>query len=455
MGLIVPQTVKVRTNGMTCKHYREKGYEFEKCGDFIEVNVLDLPKGSHEMVKIICDVCGKEAKIRYCDVFKNNKNNCLITCNNLICIKRKSEDTCMKKYGVKNVNQSEEVKNKRKETNLERYGCICPLQSEEAKKKIKETCIKKYGVDHYSKAQEIKDKRKKTCQLYYGVNNPNQSQEIKNKKIITYREHFGVDHPSKSTEVRNKLAKTLKEKYGKDIVNISQVKEIQDKIKATNLERYGCEYSFQSEEVKKKIKETNNEKYGCNCVFQSKEVKDKIKQTIFKKYGVEYPLQSEEIKNKVLDSFQFNGTGPSSRAQRYINYILNGTLNKHICGSLADIYIEKENIIIEYDGGGHFLNDKMNGNISPTKESLLREKEREDKIINNGYRMIRFIATKDRIPSDEVILNLIEGFKNSDFKVIRINFEEGTIDRDYEEKWYCNFGELRKITKEDLKQFEK
>ena len=25
----------------------------------------------------------------------------------------------------------------------------------------------------------------------------------------------------------------------------------------------------------------------------------------------------------------------------------------------------------------------------------------------------------------------------------------------YEEKWYCNFGELRKITKEDLEQFEK
>ena len=30
MGLIVPQTVKVRTNVMTCKHYRKKGYEFEK-----------------------------------------------------------------------------------------------------------------------------------------------------------------------------------------------------------------------------------------------------------------------------------------------------------------------------------------------------------------------------------------------------------------------------------------
>ena len=97
----------------------------------------------------------------------------------------------------------------------------------------------------------------------------------------------------------------------------------------------------------------------------------------------------------------------------------------------------------------------MNGNAFPTKESLLHEKEREDKIINNGYRMIRFIANKDRIPSDEVILNLVEGFKNSDFKVVRINFEEGIIEKDYEEKWYCNFGKLRNITKEDLEQLEK
>ena len=36
MGLILPQTVKVRTSSSNCKHFREKGYEFEKCGDFIE-----------------------------------------------------------------------------------------------------------------------------------------------------------------------------------------------------------------------------------------------------------------------------------------------------------------------------------------------------------------------------------------------------------------------------------
>ena len=96
----------------------------------------------------------------------------------------------------------------------------------------------------------------------------------------------------------------------------------------------------------------------------------------------------------------------------------------------------------------------INEDRSISKEAILREKNREDSIVNKGYKVIRFIATKDRIPLDEVILNLIEEFKNSDFKVVRIDFEEGTIDRDYKEKSHHNFGELRKITKKDLEQFE-
>ena len=315
MGLILPQIVKVRVNKKMRKYYREKGYEFEKYGDFIEVNVMDLYPGSHTKVKCNCDFCGKETEVEYRKYIKNKNNNKLLCCNNGFCKGKQNEDICMKKYNVINVSQI---------------------------------------------------------------------QEVKNKKIETCREHFGVDHPFQSNEVQDKSAKTLK-----------------------------------------------------------------------KNYGVESPMQNEEIKNKVLSSFQFNGTGPCSRAQRYINQILNGTLNKHICGSLADIYIEKENIIIEYDGSGHFLNDKMNGNIYPTKESLLYEKQREDKIINNGYRMIRFIAAKDRIPSDEVTLNLVNEFKNSDFKVVRIDFEKGTIEKDYKEKSHHNFGELRKITQKDLEKFEK
>ena len=384
MGLIVPQIVKVRINKRMCKYYREKGYKFKKCGDIIEVNVLDLQRKSAVIVKCTCDFCGKITEIQYRKVVVNKENNTLIACDNKDCMRKKKEDTNLKRYGVKNPSQAQEIKNKKIETCKNNFGCEYPLQSEIIQNKKKATCKERYGVEYAMQNKEIQDRMKTTC-----------------------KERYGVEHAI-------------------------QNKEIQDRIKATCKERYGVEY-----------------------VIQNKEIQNKMKDTCKERYGVENPLQSEEIKNKVLNSFQFNGTGPCSRAQRYINHILNGTLNKCICGSLVDIYMEKENIVIEHDGGGHFLRDKMNGNIYPTKESLLYEKEREDKIINNGYRMIRFIAAKDRIPSDEVILNLIEGFKNSDFKVIRINFEENTIDRDYEEKWYCNFGKLRKITKEDLEKFEK
>ena len=411
MGLILPQTVKVRTNAITCKHYREKGYEFEKCGDFIEVDVLDLLKSSNEKVKVICDVCGKEREMRYCRVIGNNEENKPITCGSNSCKRKKTEDTCMKKYGVNNPMQCKEIQDKAKDTNLKRYGAESPFGSKEIQDKAKDTNLGRYGVE-----------------------NPMQCKEIQDKAKDTNLERYGAENPMQCKEIKDKIKATLKEKHGEGIT---------------------C--SFQLESVKEKLKQTWQKNYGEGIINpgQAQDIKDKIRATWLKNYGVDHPFKSEEIKNKVLNSFQFNHTGPSSRAQRYINHILNGTLNKHICGSLVDIYMEKENIIIEYDGSGHFLRDKMNGNIYPTKESLLYEKEREDKIINNGYRMIRFIAAKDRIPSDEVILNLIEGFKNSDFKVIRINFEENTIDRDYEEKWYCNFGKLRKITKEDLEKFKK
>ena len=383
MGLVLPQTVKVRTNGSNCKYFREKGYKFEKCGDFIEVDVLDLQKSSNVKVKIKCEICGCESEVLYWYVNKNIDNGTLITCGNKKCKDIKTKKTNNKYYGCDNVFSNQQIKDKIKNTNNKKYGVNNPMESIAIQNKVKATCQKKYGGNSSMCSEEIQNKAKITCQKKYGGNSAMCSEEIQNKAKITCLQHFGVNNP------------------------------------------------FQSEEVKEKIKVVN-----------------------LKRYGAENPMQNEEIKNKALDSFQFNGTGPSSRAQRYINYILNGTLNKHICSSLVDIYMEKENIVIEYDGSGHFLNDIINGNAFPTKDSLLREKEREDSIVNKGYKVIRFIATKDRIPSDEVILNLIEGFKNSDFKVIRINFEEGTIDRDYEEKWYCKFGELRKITQKDLEEIE-
>ena len=480
MGLILPQTVKVKIGSINYKYYKEKGYEFKKCGDVIEVNVLDLPKGSHKMVKIVCDVCGKEAEVLYYRVIEYNKENKLIICGSNSCKNKKYEDTCMKKYGVKNTTQLQEVQNKMKDTNLKRRGCMYSLQSQAVREKIENTNLERYGSKSPLGSKEIRNKSEKTWQEKYGENiiNPSQAEEVKEKIKQTNLERHGCEYPMQNEEIRNKGIQTLKGKYGEDIINISQVKEIQDKIKDTNLERYSCEHPMQNEEIKNKSKATNLEKYGVDNPFQSneiqnkikntnlgrygaenpfgsKEIQDKIKQTMLNNYGVEHALQNRELLNKALDSFQFNSTGPCSRAQKYIHFLIGGVLNKRVCNSLVDICFEEEKIAIEYDGSGHFLGELIvNKDRSISKEAILREKNREDSIVNKGYKVIRFIATKDRIPSDEVILNLVEGFKNSDFKVIRINFEEGTIDRDYKEKWYCNFGKLRRITKEDLEQFE-
>ena len=246
MGLIVPQTVEIRISSSNYKHYKEKGYEFNKVGDIIEVNVLDLSKGSHKMVKIICDVCGNEAEICYKYFIKSRKKGVLVSCGSNSCKYKKYENAFMKKYGVRNV-----------------------FQLQETKDKIVETNRKNHGVDWYTQCTEYKDKAKKTCQLHYGVDNPAQAQEVK------------------------------------------------DAMKDTCRKKYNCDYAIQADEVQNRKKATNQKIYGGDSPFSSEEIRKKSQQTWKEHYGEDIinPGQVESIKNKISMSFQFNGTGPSSRAQ--------------------------------------------------------------------------------------------------------------------------------------------
>lgn len=57
---------------------------------------------------------------------------------------------------------------------------------------------------------------------------------------------------------------------------------------------------FSDPNIQNKIKQTNLEKYGVENVFSSKEIQDKIKQTNLEKYGTEHPMKSGKIKQKVL-----------------------------------------------------------------------------------------------------------------------------------------------------------
>lgn len=57
MGLVLPQKVKIKWSGTSRQHYIDLGYSYTKIGDFFEVDVNDLSKGSCTIVKIKCDYC--------------------------------------------------------------------------------------------------------------------------------------------------------------------------------------------------------------------------------------------------------------------------------------------------------------------------------------------------------------------------------------------------------------
>ena len=376
MGLILPQMVKISINSSNCKHYREKGYKFEKCRESIIVNVLDLTHGSRVKVKAKCDFCGKEIEISYKHFFEYNEKNIPICCNNRICLNKKIKNSNMKKYGVESTNQ----------------------------------------------LKSVQDKQHATCKANYGV-----------------------EHPIQSKEIQDKIKKTNTEKYG--VENALQCKQVQDKMKATNVERYGVEHPIQSKEIQDKIKKTNVERYGVENAMQNEIIQNKAKATNRERYGVEYVAQCEEIQKKMYNTLISNGnTIHCSKQQLHLANLLHGKLNIPLVGYWADIVLEENKIDLEYDGGGHRAICDFYHKIT-SEEFDLKERKREEKISEKGYRIIRIISKKDKLPSDEVILNLINSFIYSDFKVLKIDIDNNTIEKDYEKKWHCNFGKLKIIKK--------
>jgi len=71
-------------------------------------------------------------------------------------------------------------------------------------------------------------------------------------------------------------------------------------MKATCLEKYGVEFSLQSQLVRDKGKETCLEKYGVEHPQQSHVIRDKVKTTCLERYGVEHPMQNTEIFEKMM-----------------------------------------------------------------------------------------------------------------------------------------------------------
>ena len=143
--------------------------------------------------------------------------------------------------------------------------------------------------------------RKKTSLNKYGTDNPSKSLEIKEKIKSTNLDRYGVEYTASSNSpTRKKMIDTWKEKYGVD--NPIKCDEIRQKIQKSISEKFGVEYIFQSEEIKNKIKITNLERYGVESPFSSDIIRGKITNTLLEKYGVDNPMKCKSILDKAIDT---------------------------------------------------------------------------------------------------------------------------------------------------------
>lgn len=217
-------------------------------------------------------------------------------------------------------------------------------------------------------------------------------------------------------KISNAIIKTNIYKYGKN--SSSQLKETQNKMKNTNIKKYGYDYIFFFPDFVEQSKFIKKDKYGDENYNNS----DKNKQTCINKYGVDTVLKLDDVRQKrihkskedvydklfcypftsyVIPLFKFeeyvdvktsykfkcvncgntfydnldNGHIPKckicynnksifqNQIYEYISKLYSGIIlqnDKTICNGLElDIYIPEKNIAIECDG--NYWHSELNG----------------------------------------------------------------------------------------------
>lgn len=150
----------------------------------------------------------------------------------------------------------------------------CQHKSDILKKKTADTCIKRYGTAAPAKSKQVQDKMKATCLARYGVQNAYQSAEVKEKIKKANVSRLGVEYPMQSAKIRDKSKQTCLQKYG--VESFSKTSEYKEKNKSTMLKRYGADNTLKSKALKEKFTKTMIDKYGVPYAAQSDEIKHKF-----------------------------------------------------------------------------------------------------------------------------------------------------------------------------------
>ena len=317
-----------------------------------------------------CHVCGK--LLNYQKSVVNEQEYCSYKCNsNSEEVKNKKEQTCLRKYGVRNFASLDCVKEKRRKTLLNKYGVDSTFKSDSIRDKIKNTMLDRYGVENASQAEFVKEKKKNSAIEKYGVENVFQSEEVKKKIKETIRNKYGTCNVSCVDDVKSKKKETTKNHYGVEVPSKSKI--ILDKMKNTMIKRYGVEHYCDSYEymIKKFNKMKENFKDFAIPLFSAEdyvgtngENRTKVYKWKCVKCGNEFEQHIHLTTIDGIDTYSprclkcypyVSGTSYlENELCEFIKSIYNGKIVRNTRDIISpyelDIYIPDKNIAIEFDG---------------------------------------------------------------------------------------------------------
>ena len=281
------------------------------------------------------------------------------------------------------------------------YAKFCSKEcqySDLGKKITKEIKIKsnleKYGVEHTSQLKEVTDKRTKSR----------------------------ADHVN---EIQQHVRESLYKKYG--AYDVMHIPHILQKIKDTNLKKYGVEFPLQqlkkeNSEIYQKISQTCINKFGVDSPLKNKEIREKIKQTNIQKYGVDNPLKNKEIWKKSQDNRQISSK--SKLENNFLNYlklkyepddIITQYKSKEY-PYYCDFYIKSINLYIEIQG--HWTHNDHPFDINNLNDQLImdiwRTKSLSDKYYKNALNTWTIKDVEKRNTAIQNNLNYLEIFGKTD-----------------------------------------
>lgn len=113
-----------------------------------------------------------------------------------------------------------------------------------------------YIRGHCNNCEEVKKKKENSYKLKTGYDNPSQNPEIKKKKEETSLKHFGVKNPCLNDDVKNKLSISN--------IIVQNDPKLKERIRQTNIKKYGKECYTQTEEYLRKTYATKKKNHSFN-----------------------------------------------------------------------------------------------------------------------------------------------------------------------------------------------